>query len=562
MSSKYSSLPDIASTSFDTAPDVYETADVPLEATHALDSDSDSDLLPPRAGSPASTRRGALNPAHASAGPSSSNSRTHSPDDENLVGKRLDAREARRRFQGARFERGQSRRSIRKRTEKRGRGGPCTFHASSQKKSSSSSSSRRLPTTSTYALGASPSLKEGNHEPETTLERLRRLRFEITELEEDVRKEQAAQDEQKPPFEATGDQGQEPGESPPTDLKGKRKKVQREVSPAVLLQQLQMLRGDLGALQVNEEEIGTNVLHGEGQKVEPGSALSEKVQTSSSLLAKLGAATNGKPPLASTSQSGLTTVGRVDDQGSTNRGDLERRVAEIEKLVGASEADVDEAHPIPPPLLTTVGRLDHLLTLLTQPRHLDSISRRVKVLVSELERLHESRRKLGDTRPLNIALSGGMTVSNGPASSADKGPTTMNTASVLGGSVSHPPQATTSSTQLPPDALQKIDALFALLPRLDPLLPLAPRVLNRLRSLSTLHTSAHEFGSTLAQLREEVGRLTEAEKGLQEVVEGFGTSLEENEGRMKGNLEGLEKRVKEVVQRLEALGSEEDEEDE
>ncbi|KDE09180.1 hypothetical protein MVLG_00502 [Microbotryum lychnidis-dioicae p1A1 Lamole] len=532
MSSKYSSLPDI-----DTAPDVYETADVPLEATHALDSDSDSDLLPPRAGSPSSTRRGALNPAHPSAGPSSSNGRTHNPEDENLVGKRLDAHEARRRFQNARFERD-----------------------SSQKKSSSSSS-RRLPTTSTYALGASPSLKEGNHEPETTLERLRRLRFEITELEEDVRKEQAAQDEQKSPFEPTGDEGQAPGESQPTDLKGKRKKVQREVSPAVLLQQLQMLRGDLGALQVNEEEIKTNVLHDEGQKGESGSALSEKVQNSSRLLAKLGTATSGISPLASTSQGGVTTVGKVEDQGSTNRGDLERRVAEIEKLVGASEADVDEAHPIPPPLLTTVGRLDHLLTLLTQPRHLDSISRRVKVLVSELERLHESRRKLGDTRPLNIALSGGMTVSNGAASSADKGPTTTNTASVLGGSVSHPPQAT-SSTQLPPDALQKIDALFALLPRLDPLLPLAPRVLNRLRSLSTLHTSAHEFGSILAQLREEVGRLTEAETGLKEVVEGFGMSLQENEGRMKGNLEGLEKRVKEVVRRLEGLGSEEDEEDE
>ncbi|SCV72063.1 BQ2448_4757 [Microbotryum intermedium] len=499
-----------------------------------LDSDSDSDLLAPRAGSPSSTRRGAV--AAGGAGPSSNSSRPHSPEDENLVGKRLDANEARRRFQGARFERADS---------------------SNDKRPSSS---RRLPTTSTYALGASPSLKQGNQEPETTLERLRRLRFEITELEEEVRKEQALQDDKKSLSEGTPEApvlNHQEGESS-TDVKGKRKKIQREISPAVILQQLQMLRGDLGALQTSEEENESNVLHGEGQKVEAANDLLQKVQNSSSLLRRLGTTTtpgaaNGAP---SASTSKAVSTRKVEDKGAS-RGDLERRVAEIEKLVGASEADVDEAHPIPPPLLTTVGRLDHLLTLLSQPRHLDSISRRVKVLVSELERLHESRRKLGDTRPLNIALSGGMTVSNGAASSdPNKGPTT-NTASVHTGSVTNPPDPTSSSAHLPSDALQKIDALFALLPRLDPLLPLAPRVLNRLRSLSTLHASAHEFGSTLAQLKEEVGRLTEAELGLKEVVDGFGTSLEENERRMKGNLEGLEKRVKDVVERLEALGGEE-----
>lgn len=197
---------------------------------------------------------------------------------------------------------------------------------------------------------------------------------------------------------------------------------------------------------------------------------------------------------------------------------------------------------MPPPLVQSVSRLDHLLTLLTQPRHLDSISRRVKVLVSDLERIHESRRKLGDTRPLNVALSGGMTLTTGTDAPRTAAPS-------LNASTS----GATASAQLPPDALQKIDALFALLPRLDPLIPLAPRLLSRLRSLSALHESATTFSTTLSSLKSEVDRLGDGEKGLKEVLDGLETSFTENEERFKGNLEAFEKRMSEVVKRLDAL---------
>ena len=168
-----------------------------------------------------------------------------------------------------------------------------------------------------------------------------------------------------------------------------------------------------------------------------------------------------------------------------------------------------------PPLVQTLGRLDHLLTLLTQPRHLDSISRRVKVLVSDLERLHESRRKLGDTRPLNVALSGGMTV----AVVGTVEPVRSNLSASMGPSASS--SSAPPSDSIAPDTLQKIDALFALLPRIDPLLPLTPKLLTRLRSLANVHSVAATFADTLAVLKAETERLGEGEKDLQEMLAGL-----------------------------------------
>lgn len=203
---------------------------------------------------------------------------------------------------------------------------------------------------------------------------------------------------------------------------------------------------------------------------------------------------------------------------------------------------------MPSSLLSSVARLDHLLTLLTQPRHLDSVSRRVKVLVSDLERIHEARRKLGDTRPLNVALSGTMTLSTGSdeSSSGRSGADAAREGTDRSGK---------GGAALPPDALQKIDALFSLLLRLDPLLPLAPRLVARLQSLASLHSTAASFGESLADLRGRVDALGESEEGLKEVVDGLEKSFEQNEARVQGNMEAMNKRVEDIVRRLDRLAA-------
>lgn len=109
--------------------------------------------------------------------------------------------------------------------------------------------------------------------------------------------------------------------------------------------------------------------------------------------------------------------------------------------------------------------------------------------------------------------------------------------------------------ELPADSLQKVDVLFSLLPRLEPLLPLTPRLLSRLQSLATLHSSAAEFDTKLQSLTSELQKLGDGEKGLREVVSGLEGSLKENNEKVQGNLVGLEKRIHDLSERLYQLNT-------
>ncbi|GAA5875277.1 hypothetical protein JCM3774_005768 [Rhodotorula dairenensis] len=488
--SKYATLPDI-----DTGADVFETPDVPAEISHSLDSDSDDEFRLPRTGSPTTSRR-------------AQRGAQLDPESEDIDADHLDAVEARRRFGAASLA--ALRRNEREATHRL----PVR---------------RPLPSATVYTAGPDPD------DHETPLERLRRLRLEVTELEEEVRRTEAERGSlPSAPVCAADDT---------TDSPTAKTKQKREVSPAVLLQQLQFLRNDLQGIGPRVE----GVLEADGELASSpdaspaGGPLTRKAAATSKLLRELespvpsGAEAPGDRPVG-TEGTGSTGPERTREPSDS---EVEKRVSALEAFLGASEADVDE---VPTSLVQTVSRLDHLLTLLTQPRHLDSISRRVKVLVSDLERIHESRRKLGDTRPLNVALSGGMTLSTGQDGS--------------GSTTKAPPSgAGNAAGSLPPDALQKIDALFALLPRIDPLLPLAPRLVTRLRSLANLHASAASFGESLAELKNQVEELDEGEQGLREVVHGLEKSFEENEARVKGNLEAMDERVEEVLKRLDRLSA-------
>ncbi|GAA5925417.1 Jnm1p [Sporobolomyces koalae] len=460
--SKYASLPDIDAS----GADVFETPDVPPEHTHSGESDSDDEYLNRTSSSPTTARR-----------------LRHAKDNdslaENISQDRLNAQEARDRF--ARVER--------ERIDKAG------------------SVPRRLPSTAEY-------VSVDDREQESPLERLRRLRSEVAELEDEVRK-------QPLPTVTEGDSAKRTG--------GKK----REVTPAVILQQLQMLRGDL---QEIEPKLGVK-----GHDVRDESyerQFGDKAKAGLDLLARLG---QDQP------QAATEIVEKGAEQGNARRdttvlerdGDLERRLAELEKMIGANEADVDQTGSHPVPLLATLTRLDHLSTLLTQPRHLDSISRRVKLLVSDLERIHESRRKLGDTRPLNVALQGGLMTLSTTGSGSHSAPA--------------PSSSSSSSQTVPANALQKIDALFSLLSRLDPLLPLGPKLLTRLRSLHSLHQSSAEFNSTLTSLKSQVETLGEQKEGLNEVLHTLEQTFEGNQTRFEGNLKGLESRLEELGKRLDSL---------
>lgn len=156
-----------------------------------------------------------------------------------------------------------------------------------------------------------------------------------------------------------------------------------------------------------------------------------------------------------------------------------------------------------------VTRLNSQLALLTQPRHLDSISRRLKLLLSDLDRVTAAQQHRRQAMQH------------------------------AGSSVSPVPEH-----------------LLPILSRLGPSLPQIPHILARLRTLSTLHTSASEFRATLEDLEKEHQKIHEALTELDAAVETVEKSLMENKAVVKDNVAGLEGRVDSLLQRLEELDRE------
>ena len=147
--------------------------------------------------------------------------------------------------------------------------------------------------------------------------------------------------------------------------------------------------------------------------------------------------------------------------------------------------------------------------MLTQPRHIDSISRRLKLLLSDLDRAsaqHHSHRR-------------------------------------------HPSQPIAG-----PQTSQIQEQVLPLLSRLGPSLPQIPHILTRLRTLSALHTSAAEFQETLKSLEDEQQKARETLTELEGAVETVENSLEENRAVVRGNVGGLESRIEVLLGRLDELG--------
>lgn len=182
---------------------------------------------------------------------------------------------------------------------------------------------------------------------------------------------------------------------------------------------------------------------------------------------------------------------------------------------------------LPRPLLPSLVRIEHLLTLLTHPRHLDGISRRIKVLVSELERLHEARRKLN----------------------------TMGTqqAQVTNGDASAIPSSSSSQAIIPYETMQKLETVMPLLSKLEPMIPVVPALLARLHSLNALHTSSNTFVEDMNILEASMNRSQASNSELRVMLTNLEASLSENQKTVTSNLQVVEDRMENISQRVKKL---------
>ena len=332
--------------------------------------------------------------------------------------------------------------------------------------------------TSTYVIEGNFSRKQ-----ETVADRLRRLKFEASQLEEELNAEGVAGYN----VDANSEQ----------------------VDSGEVLNQLQVLQNQLANLSApSADSYGAEAKASK----EALRALLQQSKQSKATPATDKSAGAADPNAATRAPAAIET--RAADLVQ-----LEARLTELESTLGLEEALLDESKPVPRPVLSTLSRLEHQLSILSQPRHLDAISRRVKVLVTEMDRVHDVRRKL---------------TSADPAASATT-------------------EASSTTATLTPAEVTKLQHLFDVSTRLEPLLPVIPSVLNRLQTLSEVHASAAQFGTTLDELQESSAERQQQEQEMVELLNKIEANMEENRRKVEANLESLQSRIEEVTARLERV---------
>ncbi|TIB77560.1 hypothetical protein E3Q22_03002 [Wallemia mellicola] len=208
---------------------------------------------------------------------------------------------------------------------------------------------------------------------------------------------------------------------------------------------------------------------------------------------------------------------QIDDIGLI---DLDRRIKSLEKSIG-TDTLMQSTERFPVPLVNTIQKLEQQMSLLTQPRHLDAISRRLKLLNSELEKVNESKSRLSSDNNREITETD---------DGSQQGSTGMNMV-----------------TQ------NKVDKLFNSLERIEPLIPLTPHVLDRLTTLSEVHRKASNSVSDIDELKLQTMNISNNIKTLNDATSTLSQSLEENDKLVKSNVDNVMMRIEEISSRLASL---------
>ena len=311
---------------------------------------------------------------------------------------------------------------------------------------------------------------------------------------------------------------------------------------------MRMLQDELSALEAELADPSNPLLSmdAEGDRIDAGELIKNLVDVRSRLdkvkkgrdirlkLIDVAAGKESKPSTenghAEPSTPTRDAPAKPDTSSSTVAG-MDKRVGALEALLGSSNMSIDEVQsffisliilmhsivqtsPLPAPLVPMLTRLNTQLTLLTQPRQLDSISRRLKLLLSDLDRMPTSHSHQNNHRR-------------------------------------QPSHNTPASPVVASSALQ--EQIAPLLSRVAPNLAHIPHILARLRTLSALHNSAAEFQSTLDGLEDEQRRVRTALDDLRSAIESVEMSFEDNGKVVKSNISGLEERVELMLKRIEQL---------
>lgn len=152
--------------------------------------------------------------------------------------------------------------------------------------------------------------------------------------------------------------------------------------------------------------------------------------------------------------------------------------------------------------------------------NLDAISRRVRTLASDQDKLNDAREK---AKVLREELGKG--------------------------------SGSSSQVQLGEDAEQetKINALYGVLPTIESLAPMLPPLLDRLRSLRAIHADAATASQTLEQIEQRQADMAAELKQWREGLQKLEETMKEGDSTVKGNMTVMQGWIKDLETRMTKL---------
>lgn len=199
--------------------------------------------------------------------------------------------------------------------------------------------------------------------------------------------------------------------------------------------------------------------------------------------------------------------------------DFDRRLLMLEKALGISSSSLTEAgaNGLPRAILPTLDNMEKQISTLAQAStsNLDAISRRVRTLASEQDKLNDSKEKAKALRE------------------------------ELGKQV----QSSTDESEQE----SKINALYKILPTIENLTPMLPPLLDRLRSLRAIHADAATASQTLERIETQQTEMTEELKQWKEGLDKMEEAMTQGDTTVKGNMKVMEGWVKDLEERMAKL---------
>ena len=201
--------------------------------------------------------------------------------------------------------------------------------------------------------------------------------------------------------------------------------------------------------------------------------------------------------------------------------DFDGRLAMLERVLGLSSTALPNTDGVRSAILPALDTLQRQISLLSDstPSSLDNISRWVRTLTLEADKLEESRKSAKAAQDALKAAGGDIVAEEGEDS----------------------------------EQVAKINALYGTLSTIESLAPLLPSLLNRLRSLRAIHADAAMASESLERVEKRQVDMDADIKKWREGLEKVEEAMKAGETTMGGNMKVIEGWVKELEDKMEKL---------